>query len=312
MKRFLKILGIILGVILILIIAFVAFLKFKPLPNYNETVAVQDIEVSVDSLTLAQGKKLVDHVCAGCHRPEGRQYVGGYFEDMAANKAFGDIYVPNITQSVEDGIGDYTEGEIYRLLRTGVSKEGLALLPVMPRFVLMSDEDVEAIIAFLKSDDPAVQASGPKQPTHKPSLLAKALLSFAIKPTPYKDSYPTKPSLDEQVAYGKYLVTSQMGCYFCHSASLQEWNLDNPELTPGYLGGGTEFITPEYTIVSPSLLMDSTSNVGKWNENQFIGAVMYGQREGKPSFQKPMHPYPMLDSLEIGAIYAYLKDYSSK
>ena len=309
--KILKILGVLLGILFLLVAAFVAFVKFKALPNYSD-VPVPEITISQDSLTLAKGKKLVDHICAGCHRPEGRQYAGGYFEDIVANKTFGEIYVPNITQSVENGVGDYSEGELYRLLRTGVNKEGKAILPVMPRYVLASEEDIHAMIAFLKSDDQAVQANETSQPVHKPSLLASALLNFAVKPFPYKDQYPDKPAITDKVAHGKYLVDAQMGCYLCHSASLQAWNLEEPELTPNYLGGGTEFVSEEGTVLSPSLLMDGQSNVSKWTEEEFIAAVRFGQRKGQPGYQKPMHPYPMMDSLEVSAMYAYLKDFSGK
>ncbi len=114
--KILKILGILLGILLLLVAAFVAFVKFKALPDYSAT-PIPELTVSKDSLSLALGKKLVDHDCAGCHRPKGRVYSGGYFEDIVANKTFGDIYVPNITQSVNNGIGDYSEGELYRLIR---------------------------------------------------------------------------------------------------------------------------------------------------------------------------------------------------
>lgn len=311
MKRIIKILGIVLGVFLALILIFLVFLKFKSLPTYD-TVAILDVEVPMDSITLAQGRKIVDHNCAGCHRPEGRVFKGGYFEDPAAHKAFGEVYVPNITQSLEHGIGDYSNGELYRLIRTGVNKEGRMILPLMPRYVLMDDEDVHAMIAFLKSDDSSVKPAETDFPTYKPSLLAKGLLSFVIKPSPYKEKYMAKPPIENIVEYGKYLVDAQMGCYFCHSGGLDKWNLENPELTPNYLGGGTIFATEADTIISPSLLIDDKSNVSKWTEEEFIGAVLYGQRAGVPSYRKPMHPYPLLDSLEVGAIYAFLHDYSSK
>ena len=311
MKRVMKVLFILLGVAVLLVAGFLAFLKFKPLPNYSD-VPLKEINITADSATLALGRKLVDHNCAGCHRPEGQVYAGGYFEDEAAHKAFGTLYVPNITQSMENGIGDYTAAELYRLLRTGVNKEGKPLLPVMPRYVIMADEDLKAIIAYLQSSDQAVLADETAQPPHKPSLLAKGLLSFAIKPFPYKEQYPAKPPISDPVAYGKYLVDAQMGCYFCHSAGLDKWDMENPVNTEGYLGGGTAFLVKEDTIVSPSLLMDGESNVSQWTKEAFIGAVKYGQREVQAGYRKPMHPYPMLDSLEIGAIYAYLNDYSGK
>jgi cytochrome c2 len=259
---------------------------------------------------VALGKKIVEHDCAGCHRPSGRQYTGGLFEDIKANEAFGNIYVPNITQDKNSGIGEYTEAELYRLLRTGVKKNGKVMLPIMPRFVLLAEKDIHAIIAYLKSADIGVQATATNYPDYQPSLLAKGLLSFVFKPYPYKEAYPEKPAITDAIAHGEYLVNAQLGCYFCHSQSLDTWNLEQPTLTPGYLGGGTAFVNEGYTVVSSSLLMDGQSDVSKWSEDEFIAAVKFGQRTGKPAYQKPMHPYSLLDSVEVRNIFAYLKDYS--
>lgn len=309
MKKVIKILAWTLGVVLLLLLSFVAFIKFKSLPDY-QTVDLKTVNVSSTPTQIALGKKLVELNCAGCHRPEGRQFVGGLFEDLAANKAFGDIYVPNITQDKESGIGNYTQAELYRLFRTGVKKNGKVMLPVMPRFVQMAEEDVNAMIAYLKSDDIGVQATATDYPAYKPSLLAKGLLSFVFKPYPYQDNYQEKPPITNTLAHGEYLVNAQLGCYMCHSESLESWDLQNPKNTPGYLGGGTSFPSEEYTVVSPSILMDGKSDVSQWTEDEFIAALMFGQRKGKPAYLKPMHPYPSLDSLEVRNIYAYIKDYS--
>ena len=309
MKKVLKVLAWLVGVILLLLACFVAFLKFKPLPDHQNT-EIKAVKVNASPDKIALGKKLVELNCAGCHRPNGRQFTGGLFEDVAANQAFGDICVPNITQDKETGIADYTDAELYRLFRTGVKKNGKVMLPIMPRFVQMADEDIYAMIAYLKSDDLGVQATVTDYPTYQPTLLAKGLLSFVFKPYPYLEEYPEKPNIANTLAHGEYLVNAQLGCYLCHSASLDGWDLEHPQQTPGYLEGGTSFVSKEYTAVSPSLLMNGESSVSKWSEDEFLAAVMFGQREGKPAYLKPMHPYPSLDSLEVKNIYAYLKDYS--
>jgi mono/diheme cytochrome c family protein len=312
MKRVLKILGVILGIILIALIGFAAFLKFKSLPNYDTEFPAPDLEVALTPERIELGRKLIDHNCAGCHQGNGRQLDGILFEDEAALKAFGTFYTPNITNHPEYGVGRYSDGELYRLLRTGIKKTGENMLPVMPRFVIASDEDIYAMIAYLRSGEPLVAASDQQHPTWKPSLLAKALLSFAIKPYPMKETYPETPLASDSLAMGAYLVNARFGCYFCHSASLESWDLEDPPKTPGYLGGGTEFAMPDYTVVAPSLLMDGLSDVSKWSVDEFIAALKYGQREEKPAYLKPMHPYPLLDSTEVKAIYYYLQDHSAK
>ncbi len=248
---------------LLILVGLVAFVNLKSFPSYQDVV-IQDIQFEVTPELVLHGKKLVDHDCAGCHKGTSSKYEGMKFEDLAAHEAFGTIYTPNITQHPEYGIGSYSEGELYRLLRTGVKKNGQVMLPIMPRYVTTSDEDIFAMIAYLKSEDPAVQASDKKHPAYQPSMLAKMLLNFMIQPASYKEKYPAKPAIADTLAYGAYAVNDLYGCYFCHSQSLEEWNLENPSQTPGYLGGGTSFKLIEYEVVSPSLIMDGESDVSQW------------------------------------------------
>ena len=88
---------------------------------------------------------------------------------------FGEIHAPNITQDKTYGIGEWTDGEIVRLLRTGIKRDGQYAPPYMAKLPLMADEDIDAIISFLRSDHRMVIAeSKPDTPT-KPSLLTKVL-----------------------------------------------------------------------------------------------------------------------------------------
>ena len=45
---------------------------------------------------------------------------------------FGNLYVPNITPDDETGIGKWTADEFYRMMHTGVSRDGALLYPAMP------------------------------------------------------------------------------------------------------------------------------------------------------------------------------------
>ena len=59
-------------------------------------------------------------------------------------------YVKNITPS---GIGRYTDGELYRVITTGVTKEGRAMFPLMPYpyYGKMDPEDIYSIISYIRS-----------------------------------------------------------------------------------------------------------------------------------------------------------------
>ena len=306
MKKFFRISLVLLGILLLFIIGFAAFINFKPLPDY-QSVAIPNLTVEVTPERVNEGRKLIVGNCAGCHKAPSGQFEGMFFTDLAAAATFGKVYTPNITQHAKHGIGSYTDGELYRLFRTGVKKNGQLMLPIMPKWVICSDEDIYAMIAYLRSDDKAVQPSDKQHPAYEPNFLMKMLYSFVFKPAPYKDQYPEKPDTSDLVAHGEYIVNATYGCYWCHSAGLDVWDLENPVNTPNYLGGGTSFQMPDYTIVAPSILMDGQSNVDKWSADAFFNAVKYGQRPEQPAYQEPMKPYVLLDTVEVKAIYAYLQ-----
>ena len=81
--------------------------------------------------------------------------------------SWGQSYSANIS-SDETGIGNWTEEQFFRALREGKSKglkESRPLLPPMPWFVYrnMSDPDIKAIFAYLKTTKPVEnRVPGPK------------------------------------------------------------------------------------------------------------------------------------------------------
>ena len=62
--------------------------------------------------------------CVACHtQPGGQPFAGG----RAMPTPFGSLFVPNITPDDETGIGLWTADEFYRMLHTGVSRDGRLL-----------------------------------------------------------------------------------------------------------------------------------------------------------------------------------------
>jgi hypothetical protein len=228
------------------------------------------------------------------------------FDDRSANKDFGTIYTANITRDPEYGIGNYTDGELYRLLRTGIKRNHERAVGVMPTWPLASDQDIYDIIAFLRSDHRWVTASEQVHPVYEPTFLSKALHRFVLTPAPLQANYPTKPSLSDSIAYGAYQVNSVNLCYYCHSADIKAASALEPTATPGYLAGGFVFQHTDHDILAPALIPTADNDVGKWTIDEFVAAVKYGQRPDKPAYQEPMHPFNTLDTAEVRAIYHYL------
>src|SRR5262245_43946951 len=88
--------------------------------------------------------------CSSCHpAPGGAAFAGG----RALANPFGAFYSPNITPDRETGIGRWTDADLVRALRKGVSPSGENYFPVFPypSFTGMSVEDAAAIRAYLFS-----------------------------------------------------------------------------------------------------------------------------------------------------------------
>ena len=119
--------------------------------------------------------------CVACHTaPGGKPFAGG----RAMATPFGNLYVPNITPDDETGIGKWTADEFYRMMHTGISRDGTLLYPAMPfaSYTKVTREDSDAIFAYLHvgaagaAEEPAARAALPVQQARAPDRLAHALL----------------------------------------------------------------------------------------------------------------------------------------
>jgi len=141
LRKILIITGLVIGVLLLLVGIFAAYIYFAPAPNHKK-IKIITIQADTSAERIAEGKKLVLSNCKGCHGNENGVLSGKKLDDIPANKAFGTLYSANITQHQEVGIGNYTDGELYRLLRTGVKKNNKLSSVVMPRWAICSPDDI--------------------------------------------------------------------------------------------------------------------------------------------------------------------------
>ncbi|MCB9051596.1 MAG: c-type cytochrome [Lewinellaceae bacterium] len=305
MKKALKIVGIALGTVVLLIAAAALYFNIKGIPYYE--VNAPEVTVEPTPERVARGEYIVNQTCVICHLGKDGKLSGTLMED---DPDFGTWYAPNITQHPEAGIGKYTDGELMYLLRTGIKHDGEFALPFMPRFNLLSDEDVKSIIAYLRSDAPRVQPVGTPPPPNEPTLLAKVVANLAMKPLPYPEAAITAPPRTDEVAYGKYLVNGVMMCFSCHSASFETLDEVTPENSEGYLGGGNRIINPQdRTIAAPSanITMHPELGLGQWTKEQFANAVRFGQGADGVALSPAMPKYTLMSEEDISAIWAYLQ-----
>jgi hypothetical protein len=172
----------------------------------------------------------------------------------------GRLCIRNITPDVESGIGGWSDGEILRAMREGVSRDGDALFPIMPWFMYqsLSDEDAAAVIAYLRAQPP-VKSFRPDRVLDFPLNII-----FRFYPKPLDGPVATPPRSDT-VAYGGYLARIAR-CEFCHTARIR----GQVEPLPDRLySGGVPFVMGTRTQYSKNLTPHATG-LGDWTKDMFI------------------------------------------
>jgi mono/diheme cytochrome c family protein len=165
----------------------------------------------------------------GCHTKKnepvnagGRRYDG----------PFGTVYSSNITPDRETGIGGWTDEQIITAIRLGRRPSGERLLPVHPYTVFngMAEEDLRALVAYLRTVPPVHRATPPKKitvPLFETVFLPAWLAAFAPRETP-PPSAPTSG-----VARGEYLVRAVAHCGECHTPRTITMATDNSRFLAG-------------------------------------------------------------------------------
>lgn len=215
------------------------------------------------------------------------------------------IAPPNITQDPEHGLWKWTDGEIIRAVREGVSRDGRALFPMMPyqNFAKMSDEDVQSLVAYLRTV-PAINNAVPKTKVDFPVSI---FMQSAPQPVTTAVAAPEKSN---PIAYGKYLVDMAV-CEFCHSRQ------EKGEAESGMNFAGAEvFRVSEFEVVSANITADPETGIGNWTEQRFIdkfkGYANFTNENLPPAVQAnftvmPWLGLPNLPEDQLKAIFAYLK-----
>lgn len=304
MRRISKIAGIGLGAVVAVTGAAALAVEIGGIPRYD--VERVDLRVERTPARLARGKKLASILCVGCHAdPVTGRLTGRPLVDVPAK--FGAVTSRNITRHSDKGIGSWTDGEIAYLLRTGVARDGRYLPPWMIKLPHMADDDLQSIIAFLRSEDPLVAAADVDPPgATRPSFLTKLLCQVAFKKLPYPSHPIEAPPAADKVAHGRYLVTA-LDCYGCHSASWQTMNIAEPERSAGFLGGGNVLTDLRGKPIRSANLTPDETGIGRWSQADLSRALRQGFRPDGTPIRAPMAPMPQLTDDEVGALRAYLR-----
>ncbi len=307
MKKTLGWIGIFL---LFVIVTAFSYVKFV-LPDVGEA---PDLKIEITTERVARGDYLANHVaiCMDCHSTrdwskfsgppiEGTLGMGG--EKFDQKMGFpGTYYASNITP---EGIARYTDGELFRIITTGVNKEGKAIFPVMPyeHYSQMDKEDINSIIAYIRSLKP-IKNDVPESSSDFP-------MNLIINTIPKEADLSVLPNKDNIVNYGKYL-TNAAACIECHSQAEKGKLIAGSEF-----GGGREFILADGSmVISKNITPDNKTGLGKWTEDMFIDlfisrsdalALNTKLKTGTVNTIMPWTMYGKMTREDLSAIYAYLK-----
>lgn len=297
----------IVGILVLLVVALILFVSTSYNKSYD--APYPEISATTDSAAIARGAYLVygPAHCATCHVPmdkvmavEGGERLplsGGWEFDIPPAI----VRAPNLTPDMETGIGKLTDGEIARALRYSVNHKNKFMMPFMP-FQELSDEDLIAIISFLRSQEPVHHVVEPTEYT----FLGKALLAFgAIKPMGPGNTPPKSVEIGESIEYGSYVANSIGNCVGCHT----ERDEKSGTLIGTPMAGGMIFrpdaFSQGYGFISPNLTPHKELGImANWNEEQFIARFRKGRvYEGS---HMPWGSFSRMTDTDLKAVYRYL------
>jgi mono/diheme cytochrome c family protein len=258
---------------------------------------------------LARGKYLVEGPAACFHCHSEHNLKDPEAPIVEAKKGAGwsmpipelnNIAARNITPDPETGLGNWTDDQIARAIREGVSRDGRALFPVMPylTFAAMDDEDVASIVVYLRTIPPVRN--------QVPARLLPGPLEYIVKtiPKPVTQPQPSHPSATPEER-GKYLVTVAQ-CQDCHTPT-DDRGIPLPGLE---FGGGGLFHDPTNNM-QPMFSMNITqdpSGIAHYDEALFLQVLHTGQVTSR--MLSPIMPFEFFRNMtddDVRDIWAYLK-----
>jgi mono/diheme cytochrome c family protein len=241
-----------------------------------------DLQVEAMAEPIARGEHLAGAFCAVCHSLNGALPLSGG-EDVGKQSPVpvGALIPGNLTPG--GPLKDWSDGEIFRAIRAGVDRAGLPLLTMSAlSYRHLSDEDIRAVVAYLRSQPTVANDT----PPNTPNILFAVFLGAGLVPQPPPvTGVVDAPSKSGSADYGSYIV-NYVGCRDCHGANLS---------------GGSGGLTP----VGPNL----TAIVPNWTRDEFVTTMRTGvdpSGHKLNAVQMPWGAIGKLDDVELAALYEYL------
>ena len=288
MRKVLKWVGIIVGVLLVVIILAAIGLYFVGKNNLNKTydnVQVQMVTIPTDDAALVRGEHIAVAIslCAECHGDD----LGGEVFLNEDESIFGSGDAPNLTTGA-GGVGaDYTDEDWVRAIRHGIRPNGESL-KFMPSqlYYEMSDDDLGAVIAYVKHVPPVDNDTGPVNLALLGTILMGNVMDLPAEQIDHDAARPVAPPAGVTVEYGAYLATIG-SCIDCHGD-----NLDGD--------------VPMGASSGPNLV----KRADEWTGEQFVSTLRQGinpDGDALDPVEMPWNYYTRMTDDELSALWLYIE-----
>lgn len=312
---------IIFGILILLIVVIGGFVVYVQL-NWDKKYDIPhpELQVSTDPDVIERGKYLVNGPahCSNCHVSTVAEFIAADAGENIPLKGgvefpfppLGVMYTKNLTPDPSTGLGRYSDGEIFRMMRHAVKPDGTATLSVLMPFWNMADEDLIAVISYLRSLDPVKNEVRLNEWT----FMGKAVRVIAPAFHPIANPAPpsSAPPMEATIARGEYLSRYVANCVGCHTnRDMNTFEAIGPEYAGGMefepwpefalaVGGDPELWmrTPNITP-HPNSALSKFKTVEEWKERF---------RQGRLINISQMHwgPFSRMTDEDLEALYLYL------
>jgi cytochrome c553 len=291
-KKVLKWIGIILGGLIGLLVLVVGAVYAISEYRFNRTyeVHVAPVEIPTDPAAIGYGEHIASiRGCKGCHGAD----LSGEIEFQ--DPMVGVIANANLTGGQGSEVIDYTIEDWVRSIRHGIGPDGKPLL-IMPsqQHYLMSDEDLGALIAYIRSLPPVDNQLPELKVALFPRLMYLAGPMDFLVPAELIDHDALRPPAPERgvsVEYGAYLAGL---CSLCHG--------------PGFSGGPIPGTPPDDP---PALNLTPAGELQGWSFEDFLTAMRTGVTPSGRQLRDEYMPWKTLfgdmTDEEWEAIWLYLQ-----
>ncbi len=285
MRRFIKWVAVLLGVLLLALAAVYALAHVRSEQAMARSYAIADPPLALlrDAETLARGAHIyATRGCADCHGAAGEGRL--VFDAGPVIK----VVAPNITAGGR--LKSASADQVAVAIRHAVRADGRPLV-FMPSedFQQMSDADTAALVAYMQSLPASASDPGPLE-VRPLGRLMWLFGAFPLLPAESLDHAPrarSAPPVAATAAYGAYLA---QGCTGCHGANFAGQHV--PGTPPEFKDAAN--LTP--------------AALGAWKEADFFRAIREGKRPDGSAIDAfmPWRTYAKMSDVELSALWAHL------